>query len=294
MIVELWIPITVFAAFLQNLRSMLQKRATGNLSVNGASYTRFCYALPFVWLYLGWLGSRGSLPAVNPEFFVYCFIGGVAQILGTAFLVASFTYDNFSVVAASSKTEVAQTALFGLVILGDTLTSTALAGVGVSFLGVVALSNRGRLGEILHGNRALVLGVLCGTGFAVAAVSYRAAALSLPSGDFLVRAGYTLAVTVTLQTLIMGIYIAAREPGELAKVLASWRSSVWVGLLGGAASACWFSAMTLVNAGLVRALGQVELLFAFIAAIWLFRERVTIREVIGAVLILLGIWLLLL
>jgi drug/metabolite transporter (DMT)-like permease len=302
---ELWIPITLFAAFLQNLRSMLQKQATGDLSVNGATYTRFIFALPFAWVYFAWLANRGSVPAVSPEFFLYCLSGGIAQILGTAALVASFTHDNFSVGTAFSKTEVAQTVLFGLLILGDTLTGFALAGVLVSFLGVIALSSPGQLGALLPftrkgtreegrgSNRALVLGVLSGTGFAVAAVSYRAAALSLPEGDFLIRAGFTLAVTVTLQTLIMGAFIGLREPGELGRVLASWRSSIRVGLLGAAASACWFTAMTLVNAGLVRALGQVELLFTFMASIWVFRERVSAREVVGAVLIVLGIWLLL-
>ena len=220
--VELWIPITVFAAFLQNLRSMLQKRATGDLSVNGASYTRFVYALPFVWLYLAYLGSRSVLPPPNVEFLLYCLAGGVAQILGTAFLLASFTHDNFSAGTAFSKTEVAQTALFGLLILGDTLTASALAGVAVSFVGVIILSNPGRLGALLSTNRALLLGVLSGAGFAVAAVSYRAASLSLADGDFLVRAGCTLAVTVTLQTIIMGGYLLVREPGELTRVLASW------------------------------------------------------------------------
>ena len=48
------------------------------------------------------------------------------------------------------------------------------------------------------------------------------------------------------------------------------------------------------NAGLVRALGQVELLFTFVASIWFFGERVTAKEVVGAVLVILGLWLLLL
>lgn len=291
---ELWIPITVAAAFLQNLRSMLQKRATGDLSVNGASYTRFLFALPFVWLYLAWLASRATLPALTPEFLVFCVVGGGAQILGTAFLIASFTHDNFAVGTAFSKTEAVQTALFGLLILGDTLTGSAFAGILVSFVGVIILSNPGRAADLFKGNRALLLGVASGAGFAVAAVSYRAAALSLPEGDFLTRSGYTLAVTVTLQTLMMGTYLVLREPGELGRVLRSWRSSIWVGLLGGLASACWFSAMTLVNASLVRALGQVELLFTFAASIWFFGERVTRREVSGAVLVIVGLWLLLL
>lgn len=291
---ELWIPITVAAAFLQNLRSMLQKRATGNLSVNGASYTRFLFALPFVWLYLLWLAGREPLPAVSLAFLAFCLVGGGAQILGTAFLVASFTHGNFAAGTAFSKTEAVQTALFGLLILGDTLTGTASLGILISFVGVIALSNPGRLSQLLTGNRALVLGVASGAGFAVAAVCYRAAALALPAGDFLSRSGCTLAVTVTLQTLLMGVYLMLREPGEFSRVLRSWRTSIWVGLLGGAASACWFSAMTLVNAGLVRALGQVELLFTFVASIWFFGERVTAREVAGAVLVIVGLWLLLL
>lgn len=291
---EIWIPITIAAAFLQNLRSMLQKRATGNLSVNGASYTRFLYALPFVWLYLAWLALRAPLPLPSSEFVLFCLVGGAAQILATATLVASFTYDNFAVGTAYSKTEAVQTALFGLLILGDTLTGSALVGILVSFVGVIVLSNPGRLDRLLHGNRAMLLGIISGGGFAVAAVCYRAAALSLPEGDFLTRSGLTLATTVTLQTLMMGAYLMLREPGEFTRVVRSWRSSIWVGLLGGAASACWFSAMTLVNASLVRALGQVELLFTFAASVWFFGERVTAKEVIGAVLVIAGLWLLLL
>ena len=43
---ELWIPITVGAAFFQNVRSALQKHLTGELSTSGATYVRFCYAAP--------------------------------------------------------------------------------------------------------------------------------------------------------------------------------------------------------------------------------------------------------
>ena len=54
---ELWIPITVAAAFFQNLRSALQKHLKGRLSTAGATYSRFCYAVPFAIAYVAGLAA---------------------------------------------------------------------------------------------------------------------------------------------------------------------------------------------------------------------------------------------
>jgi uncharacterized membrane protein len=50
--------------------------------------------------------------------------------------------------------------------------------------------------------------------------------------------------------------------------------------------------MALVNAALVRAMGQIELLFTLITSIWFLGERVRRREVLGMLLLVLGIVLL--
>ncbi len=91
----------------------------------------------------------------------------------------------------------------------------------------------------------------------------------------------------------MGAWLG-RRPGVLRGIAATWRTSVWVGLFGMTASASWFTAMTLQSASLVRALGQVELLFAFLVSLLVFRERVRVAEVAGSALIVSGIALVLL
>ncbi len=285
--------ITIAAALLQTLRSGLQKRATATLSVNGASYLRFVYAVPFAFAYLLLLLNERTLPPLSLTFASYCLVGGVAQIIGTAALVASFGHGNFAVGTTFSKTEVVLTALVGTVLLGDVLGPWQWGGIALSFLGVALLTARDGLAALGRNRQALTLGLASGAGFAVAAVSYRSAALSLTDGDYLLRASLTLAVTVSLQTLIMGAYLRLAEPGELRRVLGNWRSGIWVGALGAGASAGWFTAMTLVSAALVRALGQVELLFSFVASVWIFRERVRPAELFGALLVVLGIWLIL-
>lgn len=289
----MWIPLTLAAAFLQNLRSMLQKRLTGALSVHGAAYLRFCYAAPFVWAYLTILSWQPGLPATSPGFWGYCLLASLAQIVATALLLQTFTLRSFAVGTALSKTEAVQTAVIGLVVLGDHLTPLASLGIAISLVGVLLLNGAGNLGHLLRDRRALALGLLSGTAFAVAAVGFRGAALALPEGTTLLRAAFTLAVAVVVQSTAMGVWLRIREPGQLTRVARAWRVGVWVGLCGAAASVGWFTAMTLQTSALVRALGQVELLFSLATSGWVLRERIRRREIAGILALLLGIYLLL-
>ena len=49
---ELWIVITIAAAFLQNIRSSLQRHLKGHMGTTGATFVRFGFGLPFAALYL--------------------------------------------------------------------------------------------------------------------------------------------------------------------------------------------------------------------------------------------------
>jgi drug/metabolite transporter (DMT)-like permease len=60
------------------------------------------------------------------------------------------------------------------------------------------------------------------------------------------------------------------------------------------ASICWFTAFTLQNGAYVRALGQIELIFTFIASVFFFRERTSRAEIAGILLVAAGIVLLIL
>ena len=291
--VELWIPITLLAAFAQNLRSALQKHLTGRLSTSGASYVRFLDAVPVAALDLATLLllDVGELPSPSPAFGLYALVGGVAQIVGTALLVHTFTLRNFAVGTAFSKTETVQAALFGFLLLGDVVSPSVAAGILISLAGVVALS----LGadRRLRDLRTAVPGLLSGAGFAVSAVCYRAASRSLEGESFVLQASFTLLCVSVLQTLLMGAWLRMREPGQLTRTLQAAPTAVLVGAAGMVGSAGWFTAMTLQPVAEVRARGQVELLFT-LAASWLFfGERPSLRELAGVVAIAAGLLLVL-
>ena len=296
---ELWIPITIAAAFMQNLRFMLQKHLKGRLSTMGVTFARFIFAVPLAWaLVIGLvvIGETG-FPAVTLAAVVFVTIGGVAQIIATALLVTIFGMRNFAVGVTFSKTETIQAALFALVVLGEGLSALAIVAILVSLVGVVLIStNPATLeGSLISRifNRPALIGLASGALFGLAAVGFRGASISLDGGGFLIRAALTLAIATTLQTLIMWCWMAWREPAEPRRVLREWRFTSLVGLTGMLGSLGWFTAMTLTNVALVRAVGQIELVFTFLASWLIFREKSTMREIAGILLVVGGIMLLL-
>lgn len=298
---ELWIPISIAAAFFQNVRSALQKHLKGRLSTSGATFSRFAYAAPLAFLYAAGLFIFGGFdfPTPNVSFFASMVIGGISQILATALLVYLFSFKNFAVGTTFSKTETIQAAIFGLVILGDTLSVMALIAIVVSLLGVFIISTArtaSGLSGLIEGltDKAALIGIASGAFFGVSAVSYRAASLSLGGEGFLMQAAFTLASVTLFQTILMACYMRWKEPGQITAVLRSWRVSSLVGLSGMLASAGWFTAMTIQNAAYVRALGQIELIFTFISSYLIFGERSTRPELIGIFLVTAGILILLL
>ena len=52
---SLWIPITIAAAFLQNVRSALQKNLKGVMGTTGATFVRFGFGMPFALAFVGFL-----------------------------------------------------------------------------------------------------------------------------------------------------------------------------------------------------------------------------------------------
>ncbi|MEP0706854.1 MAG: DMT family transporter [Parvibaculum sp.] len=297
----LWIPLTIAAAFLQNVRSSLQKKLTGEMSALGATYVRFAYGVPVAVIYLGVLLALtgAAVPDMAPEFLVYAAVGGLAQIWGTVLLVGLFAYRNFAVGTTYSKTETIQTAVFGIVVLGDHLSVGAFAAILISLSGVVAISIAQSHLTLLTfwrslGERPTLMGIGSGACYGVAAVCYRAASLSLDHPDFLVSASYTLVVVLLIQTATMTAWLGLRHPQDLAASFRAWRVSSLVGLAGALASVGWFTAMTIQNAAYVRALGQIELVFAFASSRFLFREKTSALEVAGIALVVGGILLLIL
>ena len=288
----LWIPITVAAAFFQNLRSALQRQLKSELSDMGAASVRFLYALPFalMWLALITFLSEASLPAVNSDFTGWVIGAAIAQILFTFLLMWLFSLSNFTVGTALSKTEVIQVILLEALLLHESVSGRGLVAILIAFVGVMIMTlgrNRLSLRALFSSlaQKATVIGLICGFALGLSSVFFRGAALSLEGSGIVMRSAFTLAVATAIQTLILLVWLRVFQPGQIRRTVGQWRSCALVGFAGWAASIFWFMAFTLTHAAYVRALGQIELIFTFLASVFFFREKVSHAEIAGVILL---------
>jgi drug/metabolite transporter (DMT)-like permease len=289
---NLWIAITFAAAAVQTLRFVLQKRLKGlGLSTGGATFARFLFAAPLAVAGMAALLLAGhALPAPPPLFWAYVAAGGVGQIVATFCTVALFSERSFAVGIAFTKSEVVLVAVFSALVLGEPVPLAGWAAILLGTAGVLALSQpQGGWRWAAVGSRAVGLGLLAGAFFGASAIGYRGATLLVDSPSALFRAVVALAAVTTFQTLVMGLWLVWREPGELGRVAARWRDTAPVGVTGVLGSLCWFVAFALMNAAYVRSVGQVELIFSMLASVLFFREKVRLREVLGMALLVAGI-----
>ena len=294
----LWAVFTVVASGGQVMRNAMQRELTTTLGTVGATHVRFLYGLPFgllfFFLVLAWNGV--PFPRLNATMIGWTLAGALSQICATALLLAAMREKNFVIVTALSKTEPVHVALFGIIVLGEHLTLGLATAILLATVGVLIMSwPKAGLAAGPDGLawRPVIFGLLSASIFAMSAIGFRRGLLSLEQGNFVVRASTTLALALTIQTVVLTSYLLVTSRETLTALLNAWRPSVKAGFMGAFASQMWFLAFALEVAAKVRTLALIEILFAGFVSRSLFKQGVISREAAGIALVVAGVVLLL-
>ena len=293
-VASLWIPFTVTAALGQVARNAMQRQLTGSLGTWGATNIRFLFGFPFSILFfvvvLLVTGDHVTWPA--SAFWPWLLLGALSQIVATGLMLLAMNDRSFVVTTAYLKTEAIQTAIFGFVFLGDHLTALKVVAILVATVGVTITALRPG-GEKNFGDlKPTVLGLVSAAAFALSAIGFRGAIITVSGVSFVTAASYTLVFGLFAQTLVLTIYLLALAPGVLKAILGLWKPSMFAGFMGAFASQFWFLAFALTAAANVRTLALVEVLFAQAVTYYSFKQPLSARELSGIALIVVGVALL--
>ncbi len=280
----LWIAFTIMAAAMQSWRNALQGQLAKEVSTLGATLARFLWAAPIAALYLTLLyyWRDAELPEWQGEFVGYIFAAAIMQILATALMVRLFKQRNFAIGVGLAKSEALMAAILGTIFFGTQLSLLGWGGVVIGAIAVILMSSRGKLTDISLDT--LLLGIACGSAFALTSLWIRQASIS--SGLlFPHSAAWVLLLVISLQTLILVGFLIFKEPSSL---LSLWRRPKLVfmtSLFSALGSIGWFSAMSLQTVPYVKTLGQVEILFTLLVGRFYLKQKVKFNDLAGLLLI---------
>ena len=289
-----WLLIAIFAAFFQNLRSGLQKNLNKDMSLVASTYVRFAFCLPFsTILYFSYFQNFEIIlfTIQQNNFLFYIFLAAISQIFFTFVLLYSFQFSNFMIGTTLSKTEVVQIAILEIIILHDKFNFWTVVGIVVSTIGVFIFSTKDR--NAIFKNllsKSTLIGLVCGFLLALSVVAFRAAALSLVN----LKSSFEMALStlffgVLIQTFILTIYISLFEKEQFKKMYQNKKQCIATGFCGFITTLSWFYVFTLMQAAIVRAVGQIELLFSYIASRYYFKEKIKLIEVVGIFVFAIGV-----
>ena len=291
---ETWIYFTLLAAFMQAIRTAGQKQLSGHLNAMATTAVRYVYALPFAAIYLYWVIDfrQVELPVLNQQFLQYSLIASVMQIIGTACLVAAFKYRNFAVATSLAKTEAIQVAIVGALVFSTSLSGLGWFSVIVGVIGVLIVSKVKFTYADVFQNPGAGFGLASGLALAITTLLIREASLALNT-DLMVSAAVTLLFMIVVQSLISMAYVYVQDKKQLPKMLTQWRLCLFVGVTSVIGSIGWFTGASYQNAAYVKALGQVEFFITLFLTYRIFKEKISLKEYIGMLLIIVSVVILL-
>ena len=289
----LWAVFTLIAAAAQTARNAMQRELTATLGTVGATHVRFLFGFPFALIFLAGvvMATGQALPQTPLVFWPWVIGGALGQIAATALMLSAMGERSFVVAYAYIKTEPVQVALFGLIFLGDSITPLSGTAILIATAGVIVMSLKPGAGSA-GTKRSTLIGLGGGTMFALSAISYRGAILALQHPDFVLAATFTVSVGLVIQAALLSLYLALRDPGVLRAIMKAWKPSLFAGFMGAFASEFWFLAFAITTAANVRTLALVEVLFAQGVTRFIFKQPTTKRELLGIVLVVVGVALL--
>lgn len=280
----MWIAFTVLAAFMQAWRNAFQSQLSQDVNIAGVTLARFIWAGPIALVYLlslyQWQPTH--IPDFNVNFIQFVVGASLMQILATGLMVKLFKMQNFAVGAGLAKSEALVAAILGVFFFGTQLSLLGWLGVMVGGVAIMLLSAKQGFKQLSI--KTVLLGLACGSAFALTSLWVREASLQLDA-PFPHGAAWVLLAVISLQTAILVSYLLSYDKATLVDLFKRPKLTLLISVTSCIGSIGWFTAMSLQAVPYVKTLGQIEVFFMMIIASFWLKQKVKINDMLGLLLI---------
>jgi drug/metabolite transporter (DMT)-like permease len=288
-----WILLTLLAVTMQAWRNAFQSQLGQEVQTLGVTLARFIWASPIaaVYLVLLYQFAPQSFPHFNQSYWFFIVGAALMQIVATSLMVLLFKMNNYAVGAGLAKSEAVVAAILGTLFFGTSLSLLGWLGVVVGAVAVVMLSAANGLKKLSM--PTVLMGIACGTSFALTSLWVREASLCLDIA-FPHSAAWVLLMVISLQTILLLAYLIATSPATIKALWQRPKLTLLISVSSCLGSIGWFSAMSIQNVPYVKTLGQVEIFVTMLISVYWLKQKVKVQDSMALIFIavaaLLVIW----
>ena len=300
-----WIEISIAAGVFLTIRNALARTLSGKVSPVLISWARFAFNLPLSGPLVFFFSLSSGWPTLSLQFYWYCFLTGVAQILANVALVSAFQNTSFAQAIVLHKLEVVFTALFGVAFFAEIPSDLGWVGIILSSLGVM-LMNFGEkggpdgLGHAFHLDVGALLALACAVFLVLASFMLKEATAEFAAinphfgASRFEAAVHAVFHTTWMEVVILTFSLWSFQRKELRSISVHWRRMALIGTASFGGSICSFWSYSLTLVVYAKAVAQIEAVVAIGLALFVWREQEVWSQVPGMVLVIAGIAVILL
>jgi transporter family protein len=281
----MWLILALGSAVFAALVSVLGKKGLNEVSSNIATAIRSTVALALAWLVVLVAGSAGQLGQLEFGDILFILLSGVATGASWLCFFEALKLGKVSNVIAIDRTSLLFTGLAAIAFFGEAQhLPTKILGLAVVVIATIALVWVPKNSKLVKANWAWLPWALASMAFAVATTLL--AKVGLTNVDSSLATALRTFVVVVFAVLI--VWFRGEAPAmrkisrkHLGYLLAS-------GLATGASWLCFFGAIKLGQVSVVAPIDKLSIVIAAVLAAWMLGEKLTKRDALALIAMVLG------
>lgn len=287
---EEWIILAFLSSILAALTSILAKIGIKDVDSDFATAFRTVIVFIMSWGLVFLIGSFDGIYDLGGRTVLFLILSGLATGASWICYFRAIQMGNVNKVAPIDKSSTVLTMVLAFLFLGEGFTLFSFIGMVAIFCGTMLMIEKKDVGEVQKkGNSWLLFAILSAVFAALTSILGKV-------GIEGVESNLGTAIRTTVVLLMAWLIVFVRKPAK-EKTALSRRSGTFLVLSGMATGASWlffYAALQAGPASIVVPIDKLSILFTVLFAVFILREKMSAKSILGLVILTAGTLVLLL
>ena len=282
---ELWLLFAFASAIFAGLTATLIKIGVKDVDSNLVTALRTVVVMIFIWSFVFIIGSQNTISDVSSKTFLFLMLSGLATGASWLCYIKAIQIGNISKVTPVDKSSTVLTVILAFLLLGESMTLFTVIGITVMVAGTYLTIKKTRDDKESNATRKSWFFYAC-----LSAIFAAMTAILGKVGIENIESNLGTAIRTVSVLLMAWLVVFIKRPSHSVKDVTkhNWLFIILSGIATGLSWMCFYYALQNGPVGIVVPIDKLSIVFTFMFAYFIQKEKISLRMLIGLILIVIG------